>query len=132
MPARRPEPPRFIRPQLASLVERPPLDDGWAHELKLDGYRLHARIMREARLLTRNGLDWTHRYGAVADALSKITGSAYIDGEIAAVNPDETTSFSDLQAAMDRGTTDHLKAGALHEPIQQPQGNIQEAEHMIV
>jgi len=109
MHAKRSEPPRLIKPQLALLVERPPTGDAWAHELKLDGYRLNARITpKEVRLLTRNGLDWTHRYGAVADSLSSLKGSAYIDGEIAAVNPDGTTSFSALQAAMDQGTTDQL------------------------
>jgi hypothetical protein len=44
MASKRPEPPRFIRPQLTLLAESPPGGDSWAHELKLDGYRPHARI----------------------------------------------------------------------------------------
>jgi ATP-dependent DNA ligase len=35
------------------LAESPPADDEWTHELKLDGYRLHACIAdKQARLLT--------------------------------------------------------------------------------
>jgi hypothetical protein len=35
----------------------------WLHEIKYDGYRMHARLDRGAvKLLTRTGLDWTHKY----------------------------------------------------------------------
>jgi bifunctional non-homologous end joining protein LigD len=65
MPAKRLDPPRFIRPQLTLLAESPPVGDAWAHELKYDGYRLHARIAgKQAKLLTRTGLDWTDKYEA--------------------------------------------------------------------
>jgi DNA ligase D-like protein (predicted ligase) len=105
MPAERPEPPRFIRSQ-----ESPPAGDGWAHELKFDGYRLHLRVAdKQAKLLTRTGLDWTAKYEAVAVALAKLAAhAAYIDGELCAIRPDGTTSFSDLQAA-----TDHKDATQL-------------------
>jgi ATP-dependent DNA ligase len=59
MPARQSaaSPPRFIQPQLSQLVAKPPEGDRWCHELKLDGYRLHARIVgKEVKLLTRIGL----------------------------------------------------------------------------
>jgi bifunctional non-homologous end joining protein LigD len=55
--------PKFVRPQLSLLVETPPSGPDWAHEIKNDGYRIHARLIRgEARLLIRTGLDWTDRY----------------------------------------------------------------------
>jgi ATP-dependent DNA ligase len=38
--------PRWISPQLTRLVEEAPNGEGWAHEIKYDGYRLHARIDR--------------------------------------------------------------------------------------
>ena len=47
-----------------------PAPDGpdWLHEIKFDGYRMHARLDRGAvRLLTRTGLDWTHKYPAIAE-----------------------------------------------------------------
>ncbi|HEX3523167.1 MAG TPA: hypothetical protein VHT52_13895 [Stellaceae bacterium] len=38
----------------------------WLHEIKFDGYRMHARLDRGiVRLLTRTGLDWTHKYPAL-------------------------------------------------------------------
>src|SRR5262245_25242970 len=49
--------PKFVEPQLAKLVERPP-SSGWAHEVKFDGYRLQLRVEDgEATLRTRKGLD---------------------------------------------------------------------------
>jgi DNA ligase D-like protein (predicted ligase) len=103
-------PPKFIRPQLSLLVETPPSGPGWAHELKYDGYRIHARLDRgKARLLTRTGLDWTGRYEATAKAVSALAArSAYLDGELCAVRSDGTTAFSEMQAATDEGRTTNL------------------------
>jgi len=36
--------PQFIPPQLSKLVEKPPSGPQWLHEIKLDGYRMAARI----------------------------------------------------------------------------------------
>ena len=103
MPNRREPPPSFIPPQFSQLVKAPPSGPDWAHELKYDGYRIHARVTGDkARLLTRTGLDWTDRYEATASAVSSIVPRlAYLDGELCAVRPDGTTSFSELQAATD-------------------------------
>jgi ATP-dependent DNA ligase len=102
--------PKFIPPQLSLLVEAPPSGADWAHELKYDGYRIHARLVRgEARLLTRTGLDWTDRYEATAEAISALAAqTAYVDGELCAVRSDGTTSFSEMQAATDEGRTTKL------------------------
>jgi len=55
-------PPKWIKPQLTRLVAEAPAGPGWAHEIKYDGYRMHARIDGgKATLLTRTGLDWSHR-----------------------------------------------------------------------
>ena len=37
-------PPKWIKPQLTRLVDEAPTGDGWLHEIKYDGYRMHARI----------------------------------------------------------------------------------------
>ncbi len=56
--------PERLTPQLASAVETPPAGDDWLHEIKLDGYRTMAFVADGGvRLVTRSGLDWTHRYG---------------------------------------------------------------------
>jgi bifunctional non-homologous end joining protein LigD len=96
--------PAFIRPQLAKLVTEAPEGERWAHELKFDGYRMHARIDgRRVQLITaRSGLDWTGKYPATAEALKALPVTrAYLDGELCAVREDNTTSFSLMQAATD-------------------------------
>jgi DNA ligase D-like protein (predicted ligase) len=102
--------PTFIPPQLSQLVKAPPQGNNWLHELKYDGYRIHARFDRgKVKLLTRTGLNWTERYETTAKALAKLNAkSAYLDGELCAVRPDGTTSFAELQAATDEHRTTHL------------------------
>src|SRR5271163_2684860 len=60
---------------------------------------MHARIVSgAAALLTRNGLDWTAKYPNIAAAIGALKRrQAYLDGELFAVRPDGTTSFSALQ-----------------------------------
>ena len=65
--------PEWIPPQLTQLVDAAPEGDQWLHEIKFDGYRMHARVDRgNVRLLTRTGLDWTHKYAAVAAAVASL------------------------------------------------------------
>ena len=65
--------PEWVKPQLAKLVDDPPDGPDWLHEIKFDGYRMHARLERgAARLLTRTGLDWTRKYLAIVSAVSSL------------------------------------------------------------
>jgi ATP-dependent DNA ligase len=102
--------PSWIKPQLTKLVDRPPDGPEWLHEIKFDGYRMHARQDRGAvRLLTRTGLDWTHKYPAIAAAVASLPArQAYLDGELCGVRSDGTTSFSLIQNASDTGNGDAL------------------------
>jgi ATP-dependent DNA ligase len=97
--------PSWVKPQLCKLVVAPPQGAEWLHEAKYDGYRMHARLDRGgAHLLTRTGLDWTHKYRAIAAALSALPAKqAYLDGELCDVTPDGKTSFSLIQTASDSG-----------------------------
>ena len=46
---------------------------GWLHEIKYDGYRTLVFVEDgKVRLITRNGHDWTRRYGALAKAFEKL------------------------------------------------------------
>jgi len=102
--------PDRIVPQLASPAESAPDGPEWLHEIKYDGYRLLARIERgDARLITRNGLDWTQKFPVLARALAALpVDSAQIDGEVVALAPDGTTSFGELQDSIARGDTSNL------------------------
>ncbi len=101
--ARRARLPATLAPQLTTLVEQPPAGDEWLHEIKLDGYRLLTFLEDgEARLLTRKGEDWTGRLRPLAEAVaSEIPAStALLDGEVVVLEPNGTTSFAALQAAL--------------------------------
>src|SRR5207342_2348396 len=103
-------PPKWIKPQLTRLVDEAPAGGGWVHEIKYDGYRMHARIdVGQAKLLTRTGLDCSHRSRRTIEARGSVkVKSAYLDGELCALNADGKPVFSRLQAAMDEGRTDQL------------------------
>src|SRR5262245_23702331 len=102
--------PKWIKPQLTRLADEAPVGDDWLHEIKYDGYRMHARLNRgKIQLLTRTGLDWSRRYRHTIEALRSLTvNTAYLDGELCALRPDGVPAFSRLQAAMDEGRTDNL------------------------
>jgi bifunctional non-homologous end joining protein LigD len=102
--------PGFIPPQLAQPATEAPGGGGWAHEIKLDGYRIQAQIQahsgarRKATLLTRKGLDWTKRMPAIAEAASLLAvEDAILDGEVVALNDKGIASFAELQAAFHEG-----------------------------
>jgi bifunctional non-homologous end joining protein LigD len=92
-------------PQLCALVAQAPDGSGWLSEIKFDGYRLLAWVNNGAvRLTTRNGHDWTDRLPVVAKAVAQLNvKNAVLDGELVALRPDGSSSFSDLQAALSAG-----------------------------
>ncbi len=95
--------PRWIPPQLCQPVETAPSGHQWLHEIKLDGFRMAARIdCGRVQLLTRTGLDWSDRYPGVVPALAKVKAdTAYLDGELCGIGDDGLPSFSQTQAASD-------------------------------
>src|SRR5689334_5899810 len=107
-PRRRVEPaspPAWIKPQLAALVEKAPDGPDWLHEIKFDGYRMHARLVTgRAQILTRRGNDWTEKYPTIAKSIAALPArNAYLDGELCGVLPDGRTAFNLIQNATDTG-----------------------------
>ncbi|MDO1584256.1 DNA ligase D [Rhizobium oryzicola] len=103
--------PDFIEPQLATLVKTAPTGKRWLHEIKLDGYRLQARIDKgKVRLLTRTGLDWTDRFGAdIVAALKALpVEAAILDGEVAVEGGSGATDFSLLQQDLSEDRDDRF------------------------
>jgi bifunctional non-homologous end joining protein LigD len=96
--------PAFRAVQLATLADAPPKGDEWLHEPKFDGYRCLIAIGRGgARLYTRNGKDWTDRFGALkAPAEALPCDTALIDGEVIAGSTGG--DFSALQKALKAGS----------------------------
>jgi bifunctional non-homologous end joining protein LigD len=97
--------PAFVEPTLAQLVESAPRGGNWLHEIKLDGYRMQARIDGgKVQLLTRKGLDWTAKFKPVANALKNLKiPSALLDGEIVVEDEAGVSSFSALQQELKSG-----------------------------
>jgi ATP-dependent DNA ligase len=95
--------PAFVPPQLSQPVEKPPSGPQWVHEIKLDGFRMAARVDNgRVQLLTRTGLDWTAKYpNAVAALLNVKVKTAYLDGELCGVDEAGLPSFAHTQAATD-------------------------------
>lgn len=100
--ARRVKQPRSLRPELATLVDSPPLGDDWIHELKYDGYRILAVLENgRARLVSRNDKDWTDRFRGVARAVETLpVERAIFDGEVVALTREGKSDFQALQNSL--------------------------------
>jgi bifunctional non-homologous end joining protein LigD len=90
------------RPQLATPAEIAPKGKGWIHEIKYDGYRTLVFVEAgQVRMITRNGVDWTHRYAALAKAFAKLPcKSAIVDGEIVVQDPRGVAKLDLLEHAL--------------------------------
>jgi bifunctional non-homologous end joining protein LigD len=97
--------PRFVKPQLATLVDSVPTGNDWLHEIKFDGYRALIAVHGDkVRLHTRNGIDWTDKFEPLVRAIAALDlPPALIDGEIVAFGDDGNPSFSALQTVLKRG-----------------------------
>jgi bifunctional non-homologous end joining protein LigD len=86
-------------------VEKAPDGPDWLHEIKFDGYRMHARLdAGRVQILTRRGNDWTDKYPAIAKAVAGLPAqNAYLDSELCGVLPDGRTAFNLIQNATDTG-----------------------------
>ena len=100
--------PDRIPPQLVNLVGRPPPGE-WLYEIKLDGYRLMARLDGAVALITKNGHDWTSRMPMLAQDLARLpVRGAWVDGEIVMLDGEGRPAFQPLQAAFSQRQTDAL------------------------
>ncbi|MBL8059883.1 MAG: DNA ligase D [Chthonomonas sp.] len=91
--------PKEMRPQLATLGTDPPQGEDWIHEIKFDGYRILAFLKDgKARLLSRNGVDYTKTFRTVAKSIEELpVGEAILDGEVVILNEKGISDFGALQ-----------------------------------
>ena len=91
--------PEDVSPMLAEKREEPFTRPGWVFEVKLDGYRM--RVVREdgrARLITRNGNDYTAAFPELARAITALPYEGLImDGELVILDDSGRPSFQRLQ-----------------------------------
>jgi len=75
--------PKNIQPMLATLVDKPFDEAGWAYEIKWDGYRAIAYLQNgQVQLLSRNNKSFNEKFYPVYDELKKWKRSLVLDGEI--------------------------------------------------
>lgn len=89
---------------LATLVEEPFSKAEWAFEEKYDGVRILAYKEGEnVSLISRNGIDRTERYPAIAEAIAKLPSSTLAtDGEIVVFDAKKVSHFQLLQQSRGR------------------------------
>ena len=110
--------PRFVSPELATLVKAIPGGDGWLHEMKYDGYRMLCRVKGgKVDLYSRNRNRWTAKFPDIARSLGELPlESAWIDGEIVFVDAQGRTSFQRLQNVLSLQDTGALQYYAFDLP----------------
>jgi bifunctional non-homologous end joining protein LigD len=88
-----------VSPMLATLVEEPFSRKGWVFEEKYDGVRILAyKEGKKVTLLSRNGIDRTIRYGAVAAELATLdSDTLLVDGEVVVFDTHQVSRFQLLQ-----------------------------------
>ena len=99
--------PAFVPPQLCGTEDQVPIGKDWAFEMKYDGYRLLIAVGGgEARIYTRSGLDWSHKFAPLAKAAAKLPiGQGLLDGEAVVFNKVGISDFPALVAALERQKT---------------------------
>ncbi|NLE24872.1 MAG: DNA ligase D, partial [Clostridiaceae bacterium] len=89
--------------QLAELVNTIPEGENWIYEMKYDGYRILAFVEgNSARLITRNGNDYTKRFFTVSNSLIEFANgkTMVLDGEMTIIDAAGKTNFQALQNYM--------------------------------
>lgn len=88
-----------VSPMLATLVEEPFSRRGWVFEEKYDGVRILAyKEGQKITLVSRNGIDRTSRYEAIAADLAKLdSDTLLLDGEVVVFGAHQVSRFALLQ-----------------------------------
>lgn len=95
---------RFVKPMLATLVDKPFDRKGWLFEIKWDGYRAIAEVNnnRPCQLYSRRQNSFRDAYPSIVKALQQLKYRAVFDGEIVAVDQFGKPSFQLLQNHLHR------------------------------
>ncbi len=91
-------PTSFVRPMLATLVEKPFDRKGWLFEVKWDGYRAIAEVKDgDVRLYSRNQKSFDAKFAPLIAPLSAIGHDVVLDGEVVALDEEGKSQFQLLQ-----------------------------------
>ena len=88
---------RAYKPMMAKLEAKVFDDENWIYERKLDGYRAVGYTGKNARLISRNDIDFSRDYQTIIDALKEIPQQAILDGELVVEDKNGKSSFQQIQ-----------------------------------
>ncbi len=94
-------------PELCKPRAAPPAGDDWLHEVKWDGYRMLATVVRgKVRIWSRNAIDWTGKVPDLVEAIASLRlKSARLDGEMIVLHAGRD-NFNALQARLSTSATE--------------------------
>lgn len=103
------EPPagKTYTPMMAKLAPKVFDSAGWIYERKLDGYRAIGYTGSNARLISRNDIDFSKDYSKIVDELKTVKQKAILDGELVIEDKSGKSNFQDIQQY--EGDTSDLK-----------------------
>ncbi len=98
----------YISPQLATQAERPPKGEDGCTEVKFDGYRIELAVsVGRARMFSKNGRDWTHRFPELAAEAAALP-DCLLDGEMVVLDEQGRSNFDAFLTALSSGRTGRL------------------------
>ena len=88
-------------PELCRVQPEPPNGNDWLHEVKWDGYRIVATVVKgQVKLWSRNGIEWTQKVPELTRAIGSLKlKSAQLDGEMIVLR-EGRDNFNALQARL--------------------------------
>jgi bifunctional non-homologous end joining protein LigD len=90
--------PANVKPMLATLTDGPFDDHDWLYEIKWDGYRaIGSWDGHSAELYSRNGNDFSRKYGPISEALRQLKHQVVLDGEVVVLDEKGRSRFELLQ-----------------------------------
>ncbi|RYY36033.1 MAG: DNA ligase D [Sphingobacteriaceae bacterium] len=84
-------------PMMAKLEDNLVDNEDWIYERKLDGYRAIGYTGKTAKLISRNGIDFSDKYEKIIDELKSISKEAVLDGELVIEDDKGKSRFQDIQ-----------------------------------
>jgi bifunctional non-homologous end joining protein LigD len=95
--AEQPDMGKAFTPMMAKLESEVFDDPDWIYEHKLDGYRAIGYTGKKAKIISRNGIDFSHKYQKIWDDLKQINEDAILDGELVIEGKNGQSRFQDIQ-----------------------------------
>jgi ATP-dependent DNA ligase len=94
----------FIEPCLPTVSRTVPAGDGWAYEIKHDGFRFICRRDGDrVRAFSRGGHDWSAQLPAIVEAMRAFpVTSVTLDGEVVICGADGVSQFDRMSVVFGR------------------------------